>query len=82
LSSADSSAVLNRVPATIRPNSRKWAPAVLVYTDDPTVERLEAALEPGLDYFAFKPMDLDEIKTALFRLVAMRASRLPAVPHS
>jgi DNA-binding NarL/FixJ family response regulator len=57
-------------------------PAVLIYTDDLTVERLRAALELGVDYFVFKPMDLDEIKTALFRLVAMRASRLPAVPHS
>jgi DNA-binding response OmpR family regulator len=55
---------------------RKRVPAVLVYTGDPTVERLRAALELGVDYFAFKPVDLDEIKTALFRLVAFRAARL------
>jgi len=56
---------------------RKRRPAVLMYSGDPTVERLRAALELGVDYFAFKPVDLDEIKTALFRLVAFRAARLP-----
>ena len=61
---------------------RKRAPAILVYTDDPTVERLRAALALGVDYFAFKPVDLDEIKTALFRLVAFRAERLTAASDS
>lgn len=61
---------------------RKRVPAILVYTGDPTVERLRAALDIGIDYFAFKPVDLDEIKTALFRLVAFRAARLPATAHS
>ena len=56
---------------------RKRVPAILVYTGYPTVERLRAALDLGVDYFAFKPVDLDEIKTALFRLVAFRAARLP-----
>jgi DNA-binding NtrC family response regulator len=58
---------------------RKRAPAVVVYTGNPTVERLRAALELGVDYFAFKPMDLDEMKSALFRLVAARAARLLAI---
>lgn len=53
---------------------RRRAPAVLVYTSDPTADRLRAALKLGVDYFAFKPVDLDEIKTALFRLVSHRAS--------
>src|ERR1700676_3261323 len=35
---------------------RKWAPAVLVYTGRPTVERLRSALSLRVDYFAFKPM--------------------------
>ena len=61
---------------------RKRVPAVLVYTGDPTVERLRAALELGVDYFAFKPVDLDEIKTALFRLVAFRAARLRSAASS
>lgn len=49
------------------------APAVVMYSGHPTVERLRAALALGVDYFAFKPVDLDEIKTALYRLVARRA---------
>jgi len=53
---------------------RDRAPAILVYSGDPTTERLRAALDLGVDYFAFKPVDLDEIKTALFRLVARRAA--------
>ena len=53
---------------------RRHAPAILVYSGDPTAERLRAALDLGVDYFAFKPVDLDEIKTALFRLVARRAA--------
>lgn len=57
---------------------RVRAPAVLVYASDPTVDRLRAALKLGVDYFAFKPVDLDEIKTALFRLVAHRAAASPA----
>ena len=60
---------------------RKWAPAVLVYTGRPTVERLRSALSLRVDYFAFKPMDLDEIKLALFRLVALRTAKLPATAH-
>jgi DNA-binding response OmpR family regulator len=53
---------------------RDRAPAILVYSGDPTTERLRAALDLGVDYFAFKPVDLDEIKIALFRLVARRAA--------
>jgi DNA-binding response OmpR family regulator len=53
---------------------RRYAPAILIYSGDPTAERLRAALDLGVDYFAFKPVDLDEIKTALFRLVARRAA--------
>ncbi|MEP6643292.1 MAG: response regulator [Acidobacteriaceae bacterium] len=49
------------------------APAVVMYSGHPTVERLREALALGVDYFAFKPVDLDEIKTALYRLVARRA---------
>jgi DNA-binding response OmpR family regulator len=60
---------------------RTRAPAVLLYSGNPTAERLRAALELGIDYFAFKPVDLDEIKTALFRLVARRAASVSAGPH-
>jgi DNA-binding NtrC family response regulator len=56
---------------------RHPAPAILVYSGDPTVERLRHALALPVDYFAFKPIDLDEIKVAIARLVARRAEALP-----
>ena len=52
------------------------APAILIYSDYPTIERLRAAHALPIDYFAFKPVDLEEIKTALSRLVARRADSL------
>lgn len=52
------------------------APAVLIYSEQPTVEGLRAAMKIQVDYFAFKPVDLDEIKGALSRLVARRAELL------
>jgi DNA-binding NtrC family response regulator len=52
------------------------APAILMYSDYPTVERLRAAHALAVDYFAFKPVDLDEIKMALSRIVARRAELL------
>jgi DNA-binding response OmpR family regulator len=48
-------------------------PAVMIYTGNPTVERLRHALHLGVDYIAFKPGDLQEIKAALFRLIHRRA---------
>lgn len=48
-------------------------PAVMIYTGNPTVERLRRALTLGVDYVAFKPGDLQEIKAALFRLIRRRA---------
>jgi DNA-binding NarL/FixJ family response regulator len=53
-------------------------PAVMIYTGDPTVERLRRALHVGVDYVAFKPGDLQEIKSALFRLISRRAKAVPA----
>jgi len=45
---------------------------VVVYTDQPTVDRLRTALALKVDYFAFKPVDIEEIKSALFRLISRR----------
>lgn len=56
------------------------APAVVIYTGYPTVEQLRAALALHIDYLALKPVDLDEIKTALHRLVTRRALNLEQVP--
>lgn len=52
------------------------APAIRIYSGQPTVEGLRAAMKIQVDYFAFKPVDLDEIKGALSRLVARRAELL------
>lgn len=52
------------------------APAILLYSGNPTVERLRHALALPVDYFAFKPIDLDEMKFAIARLVARRAETL------
>ncbi|MBV9480062.1 MAG: response regulator [Acidobacteria bacterium] len=48
-------------------------PAVLVYSADPSIAKMRAAMDARVDYFAFQPIDLDEIKSALFRLVARRS---------
>lgn len=53
---------------------RKPAPAVVIYTAEPTVEHLRAALALQVDYVALKPVDLDEIRSALSRLIARRAA--------
>ena len=55
---------------------RTPAPAVLIYSDYPTIERLRAAHALPIDYFAFKPVDPEEIKTAISRLAARRAESL------
>jgi DNA-binding NtrC family response regulator len=52
------------------------SPAVVIYTGYPAVEQLRAALALRVDYLAFKPVDLDEIKAALRRLITRRAVAL------
>ncbi|HET7208044.1 MAG TPA: response regulator [Terriglobales bacterium] len=49
-------------------------PAVVLYTGNPTEERLRAALNLPVDYFAFQPIDIDEIRSALFRLISRRSN--------
>ena len=48
-------------------------PAVVIYSGHPTVSKLRAAMLSRIDYFAFQPIDLDEIKAALFRLISRRS---------
>ena len=55
-------------------------PAVVIYTGYPTLEQLRAALALRIDYLALKPVDLEEIKTALHRLVTRRAVSLEQSP--
>lgn len=56
------------------------SPAVVIYTGYPELEQLRAALALRVDYLAFKPVDLDEIKAALHRLITRRAVALERVP--
>lgn len=60
---------------------RKPAPAVVIYTAEPTVEHLRAALALQVDYLALKPVDVDEIRSALFRLISRRAASLSLATH-
>lgn len=55
-------------------------PAVVIYTGYPTLEQLRAALAMRVDYLALKPVDLEEIKRALHRLVTRRAVSLEQSP--
>jgi DNA-binding NtrC family response regulator len=56
------------------------SPAVVIYTGYPTVEQLRAALALRVDYLALKPVDLDEIKAALHRLITRRSVALERAP--
>jgi DNA-binding NarL/FixJ family response regulator len=53
-------------------------PAVVVYSGNPSLDKLRAAMSARVDYFAFQPIDLDELKAALFRLIARREDYAPA----
>ena len=55
-------------------------PAIVIYTGYPTLDQLRAALALHVDYLALKPVDLEEIKTALHRLVTRRALSLEQSP--
>ena len=55
---------------------QKPAPAVVIYTGEPTVERLRAALALHVDYVALKPVDVEEVRSALFRLISRRSVAL------
>jgi DNA-binding NtrC family response regulator len=54
----------------------RMPPAVVLYTGYPSIEQLRAALALKVDYLALKPVDVDEMKAALLRLVARRANNL------
>ena len=53
-------------------------PAVFVYTSFPDMERLRAALALRVDYCAFKPMEVEQLRHVVRLLVVRRsASRVP-----
>ena len=51
-------------------------PVVVMMTGFGTLENLKAAVGSTVDYFALKPLDLDELKRVVARLIALRRDRL------
>jgi DNA-binding NtrC family response regulator len=51
-------------------------PVIVMVTGFGTFENVKAATGTVVDYFALKPLDLDELKRAVARLVALRRDRL------
>lgn len=50
-------------------------PIIMIFTGFGTLENAQAALQTRVDHFALKPLDLDDFKAALFRLLMMRDPR-------
>ena len=48
------------------------SPVVMICAANPTVEKLRSAMALGVDYAAFKPLDVEEVTSALKRLIARR----------
>ena len=51
-------------------------PVIVMSTGFGTMENVKAATGAVVDYFALKPLDLDDLKRAVARLVALRRDRL------
>lgn len=51
-------------------------PVVVLITGFGTFENVKAAVGSVVDHFALKPLDLDELKRAVARLIALRRDRL------
>ena len=58
---------LARSASKLRPR-----PVIMIFTGFGSVENARAAFGMQVDYFAPKPLDLDELKRALHRLMALR----------
>jgi len=52
------------------------SPVVVIFTGYPKIEQLQKALDLHVDYLALKPVDVEEIKSALHKLVTRRADTL------
>lgn len=51
-------------------------PVVVLITGFGTLDNVKAAVGSVVDYFALKPLDLDELKRVVARLIALRRDRL------
>jgi DNA-binding NtrC family response regulator len=62
-----------KAAAQLRPR-----PVIVVFTGFSTIDNMKAAVGTAVDHFALKPIDLDEVKRVLTRLLALRGDRLAA----
>ena len=51
-------------------------PVVVLITGFGTLENVKAAVGASVDHFALKPLDVDELKHVVARLIALRRDRL------
>jgi len=51
-------------------------PVTIVYTGFPSVEHLHSALKLQVDYLALKPVGVEEMRSALLRLIRRRKGHL------
>ncbi len=58
---------LAEAAAKLRPR-----PVIMIFTGYGSVENARGALGIQVDYFALKPLDLDDLKNALHRLLVWR----------
>ena len=47
-------------------------PLVILYTGFPTLAAIREAFRAGVDYVVFKPIDINELRSSLFRLIRHR----------
>jgi YesN/AraC family two-component response regulator len=52
------------------------APVIVMMTGFGTLENVKAAVGSAVDHFALKPLELDELKRIVARLIALRRDRL------
>jgi CheY-like chemotaxis protein len=57
----------------------KSRPVIILSTADPTTEKLRAAMELRINYLVIKPIDLQELRQALGRMIARRLAVLEDV---
>jgi CheY-like chemotaxis protein len=56
----------------------KHNPLIILSIGAPTTEKLQAALRLGINYVVIKPIDLQELKQALSRMIARRSAVIEA----
>lgn len=68
--------IVAHAAALLRPR-----PVIVIFTGFGTIENVKGALGTSVDHFALKPIDVDDFKRVLARLLALRNDRL-TVPRN